>query len=632
MNNDADMMVLDGNYFAAIEKYKTVLSINPNFVNAIRGLAQAYFYLGEYAEAHNQITSALRFDRNSIDLMSLQAHILLALGNVSEAERIFRHINSREPNNINAYFGFAEIALLSGRYTQAAGNYLNVLAIAPANRKALLSLVLISGHQGRFQEAERYLTQALRLYPDDHFTLYIAARHYLTSGDLVLAERWVRESLRIRPDFFDSALLFTRLLLFSGRYDQIHSVMEPFRRNRHNIVPYSLGIASERLGDYNSAIRYYTEAFRINPGDEISRYALENLIRRTRSFTDPIRRRHAEFHFERGRGFDERHLTSKALESYRRGLLIDPFSTTGRFQFANIFLRNGYRAKFLAQLKALPSEERQRQNVSDLIEVYESMIRNNLASQWGIDQFLIDKNHYTFDLYYIESLNMLHPAGEEIVTSVLSNILTHSEIIRINRSSRVTGYAEAFSTSRNSPNPSNYFIILRFAETPRLFSATASLYSTHTGTLIREYNINTTGNNKIWENLNRLARQIIDDSAREGTIIRINFDRGIINLGRLDGISENETFLIVKRDRITPDRNRIGNNFPSSEIIGRFHVTRVDENISEGRIESRDVFNLINFGDFVFPETQDARIEDRREDIFAREYGLFNIIQNIKNR
>jgi len=632
MNNDADMMVLDGDYYAAIEKYKTILEINPSYVNSIKGLAEAYFYLGEHDEAYNQIKTALTFDKNNIELMSLQAHILLALGNISEAEKIVNYINSKDPNNVNAYFGFAEIALLTGKYSQAAGNYLNILSIAPANKKALLSLILILGYQGKHQEAEKYLSDALRLYADDYFTLYIAARHYLESGDLIHAEKRVKESLNIKPDYFDSALLYVKLLLLNKKYDEIYPLMQPFYKEKNNsIVPYSLGIASEKNKDYNNAIKYYAEAFKIDPDDEISRYSLENVIRQHRDFTDPIRRRYAEYHFERGKGLDDRNYTSKALESYRRGLLIDPYSVIGRIQYANIYLKNGFRAKYLSELRTLPSKEKQKQNISDHIEIYESMTENNVSSQWKIDQFLIDKNYHTFDIYYIESLDMLHPAGEEIITSILSNIFHHSEIIKINKNSKIAGYAEAFSTSRNAENRSDYFIILKINEAKRIFSITASIYSTYTGTLIKEYKINTTGNNRIWENLNRLSGQIINDSGKEGKIIKINFDRGIINLGKLDGIKENDSFFIVKKDKITPDRSKIGNTYSLSEIIGEFHVTRIDENISEGLIKSRDIFNLVNYGDFVFPITQSIHLEDKNEEI-TNEYGLFNIILDIKKR
>jgi len=632
MNNDADMMVLDGDYYTAIKKYKTILEINPSYVNSIKGLAEAYFYLGEYNEANNQIKKALTFDKNNIELMSLQAHILLALGNISEAEKIVKQINSKEPNNINAYFGFAEIALLTGKYSQAAGNYLNILSIAPANKKALLSLILILDHQGNFQEAEKYLSEALRLYTDDYFTLYIAARHYLESGDMLKAEKMIKESLNINPNYFESALLYVKLLLLNKNYDKIFPLMEPFyRKKSNNIVPYCLGIASEKKEDHNNAIKYYIEAFKIDPDDEISRYSLENVIRKNKDFSNPLRRRYAEYHFERGEGLDEKNYMSKALESYRRGLLIDPYSVKGRIQYANIYLKNGYRAKYLSEIRTLPSKEQQKQNISDHIEIYENMTKNNVSSKWEIDQFLIDKNHYTFDMYYIESLNMLHPAGEEVITSILSNIFTHSENIKINKNTKISGYAEAFSLSRNEQNPSDYFIILRINEAKRIFSVSASIYSTYTGTLIKEYKINTTGNNRVWENLNRLSDKIINDSGKEGQIIKINFDKGIINLGKLDGIKENDMFLIVKKDKISPDRTRVGNTYSSSEIIGEFQVTVIDENLSEGIIKSRDIFNLVNHGDFVFPKTKDSPIEDKKEDINA-EYGLFNIILDIKKR
>ncbi len=631
MNNDADIMVLDSDYYAAIEKYKTILEINPSYINSIKGLAEAYFYLGEYDEAYKQSKAALVLDKNNIEIMGLEARILLALGNIPEAEKIFKYINTKEPNNISAYFGFAEIALLTGKYSQSAGNYLDVLSISPANKKALLSLIIISDYQGNYQEAEKYLSEALRLYSSDYFTLYIAARHYLDAGNTAQAEKRIKESLKIKPDYLDSSLLYVKLLLLNGKYDQITPVLEPFYRKKNNsTVSYSLGKAYEKMGDYNSALKYYAESFKIDPDDEISRYSLEDVIRKHKDFTDPIRSRYAEYYFERGKGLDERNYTRKALESYRRGLLIDPYSVKGRLEYSNIYLKNGYRAKYLSELKTLPSKEQQKQNIKDLIEIYESMTESSAASQWGIDQFLIDKNYYSFDIYYIESINMLHPAGEEIITSILSNILTHSEIIKINnKNSKIANYADAFSASRTSPNQSDYFMILKFNEASRLFSVTASLYSTYTGALIKEYKINITGNNRVWETLNKLSEQIISDAEIEGKIIKINFDKGIINLGKLDGIKEEDSFLIVRKDKITPDRSKIGKIYSASEILGKFQITRVDENISEGLIKNKDIFNLVNYGDYVFLEKKD-KPEEQKEETIPNEYTLFNLILNIK--
>ncbi len=90
LNSEGDMLILEGEYYSAIEKYKAVLEINPDYIHSVKGLADAYYYLGEYEEAYKQVILARKYDKNSIDLLSLEGRILLGKGEIKEAEEIFK--------------------------------------------------------------------------------------------------------------------------------------------------------------------------------------------------------------------------------------------------------------------------------------------------------------------------------------------------------------------------------------------------------------------------------------------------------------------------------------------------------------------------------------------------------------
>jgi len=333
----------------------------------------------------------------------------------------------------------------------------------------------------------------------------------------------------------------------------------------------------------------------------------------------------------RGKGLEERNYNQKALSSYRRGLLIDPYSVKGRLQYADIFLKSGYPSKYLSELKTLPEKERKKQYISDLIEIHESLIENTVSSRWNVDQFLVNKNSYGFNLFYIDSIDMLHPKGEETIVDVFSDILNHSDAIRVkNKDFRVESYSQAFSSSRNSAEQCDYFIILKLNESERAFGIYASLYSAYTGSLINEYKINTTGNNRIWESLNKLSSDLISDAGVSGEIIKIDFERGLINLGRFDNIKVNDTFLIIRKDRIFPDRTKISKTYKQAEILGTFQVSAVDENVAEGLIRNRDIFNLVNHGDIVIPEIKDTKEKTAEPAGITGEFSIFNIIMGIK--
>lgn len=637
MNEEANMFLLEEDYYKAIEEYRAVLEINPNYVNSIKGLAEAFYYLGELDEAYAQIKKAIIYDKANIVLLGIEAKILIAMGQIDEAKKIFEEINRREPNNITAYFGFAEIALVTGKYSQSTGNYLDILSISPGNKKALLSLLLISDYQGKYEDSGRYLKEALRLYGGDYFVLYIAAMHYLQAGNLDEAEKMIKSSIRSNPSFINSSLLYTKLLLLKEDYSLIPDILSPFADEKNNsIVSFSLGKAYEKIGDFSSALRFYADSFKITPDDEIARFALENLIRKTKEFNDPLRRRYAEYHFARAKTLEERNYSVKALNSCRRGLLIDPYSVKGRLEYADIFAENGFREKYLSELKILPEEEKKKQYLSDLIEIQESIRGNTVSSEWNIDQFLIQKDSYDINLFYFNSVDTLHPTGEEEISKVFRDILNHTETIFIkNTNFKTDSFSKAFSFSRSKEGTCDYFLILSTSEKEREFSVSASLYSSYTGTLIKKYVVNTTGNNKIWDALNKLALDLYSDTQKKGHIMKIDFDQGLINLGKFDGLKEGDTFAIIKKGKFMPSRSYIGGTYLKDDELGTFTITAVDESISEGIIKNKDIFNLVNFGDIVvqIPQSEndgESSPETIPEPEKDENVPLLDMIMNIK--
>ena len=631
LNSEGDVYLLEGDYYSAIERYKAVLEINPDFILSVKGLAEAYYFLGEYEEAHKQVVLARKYDKTSIDLLSLEGRILLGKGEIRAAEEIFNKIKKAEPNNINAYFGFAETALLNGKFTESRNNYLDILTISPSNRKALLSIIVLLDYQKQFNESEKYVSDALRLYNTDPAVLFIASRHYIMTGNTHLAEIKIREAINLDPDFLEAALLYSRILLSNGDYDHIPEILNRFYSKRdNNIVAYTLGRTAEKKGETDTALRYYSEAFRINPDDEVSRFAFENLIRSEKDINDNIRKKAAEYHYIRGKGLEERNYINKALNSYRRALLIDPNSVKVRLAYSRIFLNKGFRSKYLSELYTLPEKERNYQSIKDDIEIQESLQSSSVSSSWKIDQFLVNKHCFNINLYYRDSFSMLHQNGESVLTDIFNTIAGHAENIHIlNSGKRIENFSQAFSESRTGKTKSDYFFIIDFSETERLFSAECTVYSSYTGAEIGKYRIIKTGNNRVWDTLNNLMNDILSDINTYGQIIGLDFEKGLINIGRLENISNDDSFLIIRKDRIKIDRSRIGYIFEDSDIIGNLTVTNTDESVSEGTVTGREMFDLVNYGDIVVRDSREKEKKEKNDDFFNKS-EIYDFIINIK--
>ena len=150
-----------GDYYSAIEYYKTAIDLNPAYLSPLRGISESYFILGEYSEALRYVTEALRFASSDLELVNLEGRILLGLGQIEEAHARFALVLSKEPNNINAQFGMAEREIAEGKIQNAAARYREALRISPENRRALLSLVLLYDEIGNENAANYYIMQAL---------------------------------------------------------------------------------------------------------------------------------------------------------------------------------------------------------------------------------------------------------------------------------------------------------------------------------------------------------------------------------------------------------------------------------------------------------------------------------------
>ena len=91
----------------------------------------------------------------------------------------------------------------------------------------------------------------------------------------------------------------------------------------------------------------------------------------------------------------------------------------------------------------------------------------------------------------------------QFLTDIFNSIAGHAENIEIiNRGGKINSFSEAFSESRSGENKSDYFFILDFSETERLFRAECTVFILHfTGSEIGRYSIIKTGNNRIWDTL-----------------------------------------------------------------------------------------------------------------------------------
>lgn len=608
----------DGRVFEAIEMYRNALSLNPDYFDPLIGLAQAYFSLEEYEEALVYVLKAKRYEPSHLDVLNLEGRIRIGLEDFSIAGDFFRQVLEKEPNNQTALFGLAELDIVFGSNLSAAERFSTALRMAPESRRGLLSLVLLYESMGNYLKAEEYLKSALRYHGTDPQVRYFAARHYLKKQDLESAEYHGNAALSLKNDYLDANLLLSDIYLAQGRYeDVIHLLGGILTGHRDSpILWYTLGTAYERMEAFHEALQSFTRATILQKDDEIARIALENLVIRDAEMDDPVRQLYSAWRFERGDLFETHNYTQKALREYRRGLIIDPHSREGRIKFARIYKHQGAVSKYVSILEVLESDGEEDWDILDDIEIGRSLLSNRISTREGFDQFSLERWKYAIGMYFIPSENaLLHYLGEEAISTYVQNLLHGKEHLSFpDGPAKVSSYADAFRLARRQE--SDFFILLDYHETERSFSAKCSMYLSETGSLLEEFQVFRTGNDRVSDALSLLVNRITESLPLRANLIKRRFSQGIIDLGTLDGISEGDIFLILPERALELSKTEIGYNFSDEDILAEFTVTETDELVSEGTIKKRHFFDLVNIGDSLIIKPEEGEPEPEKSDLF----------------
>ena len=620
--------ILD-NPHLAVEKYRAAVNANPHYLEPLVGLSESFFRLEEYAEALIYLDRSRAIDPGNIDLMNLEGEIRIALKMYTQARDLFLQVLEDEPHNLAAQFGLAELDIALGRKKQAAGRYLDSLKIEPYNAKALLSLAQLSAASGDRQAALSYLELALRQNANDPQVYYEAARFALQEKLADRARVYLETALALRSDYGPAQKMLAQVHLL-GR--QPSAAVELLRvllaRDRDDAAAwYTLGLAYDMLGQPEEAINSLARVLRLRGDDEIARLVLENILREKLPINDPLRVRYAEYHLERGELFEQKNLLQKAGLEYRSCLRLDPESKPGRLAYARLFELSGFPGKSLQELEVLRKLGKEDEQILDMIEFAASAQEDSLAAEWGVQQFGIEKDTFSVSVYYLESeTQTLHPqAGVYLHDFFLYQLRRFENLHILEGRPETDGFAAAFRTARE--NGSDFFLLLGFNDSERSSAVRLDLYLSRTGGLLASTRVYRTGNDRVRDSFLALSARLHDWLPLGGNLIAKEFDRGIVNLGRLDGVKPDDRFSIVRQGKAVLRHAEVGVDAEPEDILGEFTVTRADENIAEGLITRNSFFDLINLGDRLIqlaePEPKAETPEEANGGLLSRLFKLF---------
>jgi tetratricopeptide (TPR) repeat protein len=605
---DARSAYLDGasaegreDFALAVEKFKEALSLNPAYLEPMVGLAESFFQLEEYDEASTYVAKARTYDRNNPDLAVLEGRIRIGQGNVPAARALFTGVLQSQPNNVEARLGIAEADIADGRPQTALDRYAQALKLAPESSRAILSLAMLYDESGDFSRAGTYYELALKSHASDPLVELAAASWYASRGNFAAAEKRAQIALSLKPGLDRAKILLGSVHLQTARYsDAIAELRDVVTTNRDNSVAwYSLAVAYRKSGDPAKAIASFASGLLARPDDEVGRIGQEAAAVESLPMGDPQRQKMGAYHFAQGRAFEDRSFLEKAMAEYRRALILDPTSSDARVGYARIYKSLGFTAKYLSELQVIAKLGSKDTFVSDEIERLTSALSESVSRSWGLDQYNLDRARYVIPVYTLPAGNRLvHALASDDLSKYFASLLGRFDSISTpDVPPGVTGFDQAFRAARTAGN--DYFILLGIDEADRSFSATVDVYLARTGARIASFAAFRTGNDRVRDSFMKLASQVAELLPAKGALLSRKFGQGVVDLGSFQGVKKDDALVIVRKGGVRLRSEGPGLSYNESDVVGDFHVTGLDEAVSEGTVTGRGYFDYVNAGDQV---------------------------------
>lgn len=592
-----------GETYRAVDALMEAVALNPSYADAWALLARCQYDLGEYERSVAFIHEAYKFGPRSPLLVTLEGFGLIGLGKIAEARALFEEALKRLPNDRDARYGLALLDVRNGRPTDAKARLSASLKSAPNDPRAILSLALIARAEGRTEEAAAYLAEALRWTSGDAEASYAAASMYAEQGDALEAARLARIAIDAKPSHAGARGLLASLYYEQGALDEARAILDgSLAYNRTDSQAWFLmGLLEESAGRYSEAEYALSTLTALQPDDELARIALENLIMDSSGFESPSRSMLAAWRFSRAADFETRLLYDKAVAEYRRGLAIDPYANKGRRRYAELLRGSGLPAMYLSELRFLSSLGKSDTALSDAIEIYDSLLEQSVARDWSFNSATLSGAPRIAVFSIGPGGTPYHAGSDMVVSRYLRDAMVFEPGITAERGSpRVPRFADAFRLAREAGV--DYFVLVGVAESQRDVIVSAELRVAKTGALVTRLEAPRSGNDRIALSVARIISGIRASLELRGIIIERRGDTALINLGRIHGVSPDDSFLVIKNGAVSIKADGSGLSWSDADVVAKIHVGRLDDELFEGKLVRVGFFDRVNPRDIVVRE------------------------------
>jgi len=593
------------NWYSAVESFLECIRLNPAHAEGTASLAECYYELAEFDSALNWVRKAKLLARSNASVANLEVFTLIALGNLDAASDLVNDILTREPYNREALFAAGELAIARNRPSEALLRYRDAVRRYPDDRRLLVSLALVTLSLGDGETAAAYINNAITQNPGDYRVYYYASYIYAQNGKLADAIRYAERALHYRNDHTPSQVLMATLRYRNGEYEEAARLCDTaINKNRQDMSAWYLkGLSFIRMGRNQDALTILTNAISINENDEFIRAVLEDTIINSTTLEDPRRARWAAWHFTRARSFRQRNLTEQALFEYRRGLRLNPFAADRR-EYAELLRMQGYPARYLEELRFLQDQGIADRTLNDAVEAYNSLLSNALFKQWQVNPTEITERHWKIAVFSLSGQSSFyHADAGSVAAGFIRDLLVHDRnITPMPLDLRQASFSQGFRQAREAG--ADYFMLVTVTENERDIAIKGELFVARTGSPAGTLYTYRTGSDRLRDASRGIVTQLSSQMPLRGRLLIRRQGQALINKGRADGIQQDAVFDIVKQGRPQTANEGIALIYSDDELVGKFTVTNVDEEIAIGTLTRNGFFDRIEPSDEIILQAE----------------------------
>lgn len=412
-------LYLGENYFEAIDSFRNALRINPYYGDAYKYLASVYFSLGEYNPSLENAQLALKYANNDPEILLLIANNYRELHSFKQSEEYYRKIVDRFPAFVEVYRNLGELYLRMNKLSLALSMLNKADRVNKSSWRNAISFGNYFMKSGNYEKAESYYQKAFNLNPTERLVYTSLGEFYLATGRYAEAINLLENGEKIFDNFYSGIVILAECYLKTARTPQdfkkavdkllyIDQAGIKTDAASKSMNYYKLGLAYETL-DPAKSVESYEESLRVDPANEMVRYALESFLLKKFPVDDPVRKDHADAHYAAARKAYSNGERKLYFLHLKRAITLYPFQIDARTRLVEFYESQQDYYNAYVELQSLekvsPSVR-----VRDKIEKYEWDLKHNRLrlDRPGVypyrGLFLVDSDWYTFPSVFSETV------------------------------------------------------------------------------------------------------------------------------------------------------------------------------------------------------------------------------------